>query len=302
MSRLADRLTELGYATGWRTVRLLPHQIASAGFSAGADLATRRRGPGVRRLADNLRTVVGDGMPEREFQRLLRAGVRSYARYWLELFRLPDRSSDQILRGFRLDGIELLEAAIAQGRGVVLALPHMANWDAAGAWAAAKGWPITTVAERLKPEAVYERFLACRRRLGMEILPLTGGDRSVLAALSDRLGRGHIVPLVADREFSAGGVEVTFFGGIARMPPGPALLALRTGAPLMTASLWYERDVVCGRVEPPLSMPETGPVSDRARLLTQRVADNFAAGIAAHPADWHMMQPVWSRQPARRSG
>jgi len=177
----------------------------------------------------------------------------------------------------------------------VVALPHGGNWDAAGAWVAAQGWPITTVAERLKPEGVYERFLAFRRALGMEIIPLTGGERAPLDLLVERLsdGSGTVVPLLADRDLSSRGVEVRFFGGRTRMPAGPALLALRTGAPLYVAHMWYEPDRPVARLDGPIEVPTDGPLDARARELTQRVADRLAEGIARHPEDWHMLQRVW---------
>jgi phosphatidylinositol dimannoside acyltransferase len=159
---------------------------------------------------------------------------------------------------------------------------------------AAMGWPLTTVAERLKPESVYERFLAFRQGLGMEIIPLTGGQPP-LDVLADRLGKGHVVPLLADRDLTARGVEVRFFGGRTKMPAGPALLALRTGAPLYVASMWYEPAGPRGLLEGPLPVPgpERGPLIQRVRAVTQEMADNLAAGIARHPEDWHMLQRMW---------
>jgi len=286
----------LGYLAGWRVVRALPRPVAAAAFRAGADLVARRRGPGVARLAGNLRRVVGPEMPEEEFARLVRDGVRSYARYWLDVFRLPTLSREQLRDGFVLAGGELLEADVAAGRGAVVALPHAGNWDAAGAWVAARGWPITTVAERLRPERLYRRFVAFREGLGMEIIPRTGGQ-APLELLAHRLGEGHVVPLLADRDLSARGVEVTFFGARTRMPPGPALLALRTGAPLYVASMWYEAAGARGALHGPLEPPAAGPLDQRVRLLTQQVADLLADGIAAHPRDWHVLQRVWRDDP-----
>jgi KDO2-lipid IV(A) lauroyltransferase len=290
-----SRLVDLGYAAGWRLVRALPGPVAAAAFRTAADQAHRRRGRGVRRLADNLRQVVGPEVPEAELDDLVRRGLRSYARYYLEAFRLPSRSREQLRTGFRLGGADLLGADVAAGRGAVVALPHAGNWDAAGAWVAAMGWPLVTVAERLKPESVYQRFLDFRRGLGMEIVPLTGGTQPPLGVLADRLTRGHVVPLLADRDLSARGVEVRFFGARTRMPAGPALLALRGGAPLYVANMWYEPDAPCGELVGPLPVPgpEAGDLTDRVRLLTQRVADELAAGIARHPEDWHMLQRMW---------
>jgi KDO2-lipid IV(A) lauroyltransferase len=249
-------------------------------------------------------------MPAYELDALVRAGLRSYARYYMEAFRLPSTTHAQRLAGFRLARDHLLADDVATGRGAVIALPHGGNWDAAGAWVAARGWPIITVAERLKPESVYERFLEFRRGLGMEIVPTTGGERPALDVLTDRLREGYVVPLLADRDLSARGVEVEFFGGRTRMPAGPALLALRTGAPLYTVSMWYEDDAACGALEGPLDLPgpDEGPLDARVRRLTQRIADNLARGIAEHPEDWHMLQRVWldseraGERPGKRAG
>ncbi|GIJ28021.1 phosphatidylinositol mannoside acyltransferase [Micromonospora qiuiae] len=288
-------LTELGFAAGWRVIRTLPRPVAAAAFTAVADRAHRRRGAGATRLRANLRRVVGPELPEAELDELVRRGLRSYARYWMEAFRLPALSRDQILAGFRLDGAELLAADVAAGRGAVVALPHAGNWDMAGAWVVANEWPLSTVMERLKPEGVYERFVAFRKSLGMEILPATGGDRPPLEVLTERLTAGAVVPLLADRDLSARGVEVQFFGGRTRMPAGPALLALRTGAPLYVASMWYEPDAACASIEGPLPVPgpQEGALDARVRSLTQRIADGLAAGIARHPQDWHMLQRMW---------
>ncbi|PWU46939.1 phosphatidylinositol mannoside acyltransferase [Micromonospora globispora] len=297
-------LTELGYVAGWRLVRALPRPVVAAAFRAGADRAYRKGGGGTARLRANLRRVVGPELPEAELDALVQRGLRSYARYWMEAFRLPALSRQQILAGFRLDGVEKLAADVAAGRGAVVALPHAGNWDAAGAWVAATGWPITTVAERLKPEGVYERFLAFRQGLGMEILPTHGGERPAFDVLVDRLRAGAVVPLLADRDLSARGIEVDFFGVRTRMPAGPALLALRTGAPLYVATLWYEPDAARAAIEGPLELPDpdSGPLDVRVRLVTQRIADGLAAGIARHPEDWHMLQRMWLDQRATAEG
>jgi phosphatidylinositol dimannoside acyltransferase len=293
-------VVDLGYAAAWRFVRALPEPAAAALFRAAADRAFRRGGAGTRRLRANLRQVVGPDLPDADFDDLVRAGLRSYARYWMEAFRLPSRTREQHRTGFRLERGHLLGENVAAGVGSIVALPHAGNWDAAGAWVAANGWPITTVAERLKPEAVYERFVAFRRGLGMEIIPLTGGQQPPIDVLTDRLRNGAVVPLLAERDLSARGVEVKFFGARTRMPPGPALLALRTGAPLYVVSMWYEPDAPVGHMWGPLELPgpETGPLDVRVKVLTQRVADQLAVGIAAHPQDWHMLQRMWLDTPA----
>lgn len=289
---------ELGFVAAWRVVRALPTAVTRPVFRAAADHTVRRRGPGVQRLAANLRAVVGPDLPQEQLDALVRRGMRSYTRYWQEAFKLPALSPARVRDWFRLYGEEQMAEAVAAGKGVVIALPHAGNWDAAGAWVAAKGWPITTVAERLKPEGLYEQFYDFRRKLGMEIIPATGGDRPPLDVLADRLKAGGVVPLLADRDLSRRGVDVTFFGGRSRMPAGPALLALRTGAPLYVAHLWYEPERPVAHFDGPVEAPVDGPLDARVKELTQRVADRLAEGIARHPEDWHMLQRVFLSEPA----
>ncbi len=289
---MRERLTDTLYAAGWAAVKRLPEPAAVALGRRVADTAWRRRGKGVLRLEANLARVVPDADPER-LARLSRAGMRSYLRYWMESFRLPAWSKDRIRNGFDPADLHHLTDGLASGRGVVLALPHMANWDLAGAWVTTRlEVPFATVAERLKPESLYDRFVAYREGLGMEVLPHTGG--SAFGALARRLRAGGLVCLVAERDLSSSGVEVTFFGERTRMPPGPALLAQQTGALLLPVTLWYDDSpIMRGRVHPAIEVPEGGTRPERTAIMTQRLADVFASGIAQHPEDWHMLQRLW---------
>ncbi len=278
-ARLRSAATDAAYAAGWALVRALPEGAAQRLFRAGADLAVRRRGRGVRQLEANLARVAPG-------QDLLQAAVRSYARYWCEVFRLPVTSRERVLSGMVLTGEEHFRAALEGGRGMVMALPHTGNWDHAGAWCAASGVPFTTVAERLRPESLYDRFVAFRESLGMEVLPLTGGPRPAYAVLLERLRAGGALCLLADRDLSRSGIDVDFFGARARMPAGPARLALRTGAPLLPVTLAFTPAGWHATWHAPV------PHTD-AQQMTQALADAFAVGIAAAPADWHMLQRLW---------
>jgi lauroyl/myristoyl acyltransferase len=290
VSALKDRLIETGYAAGWTVVRALPLPVARALFQAGADRAYSKGGPGTQRLRRNLAHVV----PEDRLDATVRAGLRSYARYWMEAFRLPSQSKEQFLTGFSIspEHYDWLKSGIADGRGVILALPHVGNWDAAAAWVVSNGWPMVTVAERLKPAGVFEQFVAYREKLGMEVLPLTGGQRAPLDVLGERLGQGFMVALLGDRDLSRSGVEVEFFGGRTRMPAGPAILAVRHGSPLYAVDLSFNETqtvAVLRRIVPPVD----GPLDVRVKQTTQALADAYAAGIADHPQDWHMLQKLW---------
>ncbi|HEX5205800.1 phosphatidylinositol mannoside acyltransferase [Paractinoplanes rhizophilus] len=287
---MKDRLTEIGFAAGWRLVRMLPLPVARSLFVAAADRAYRKNGPGTQRLRRNLTQVVGEGMPDE----LVRDGLRSYARYWLEAFRLPSQSKEQLLAGFGItdEHYDWIRKGATDGGGIILALPHLANWDAAAGWVAANGWRMVTVMERLKPEGVFRQFMAYRRKLGMEIIPLTGGERPPLDVLAERLGQGFIVCLLSDRDLSRSGVEVEFFGGRTRMPAGPAILAIRTGAPLYAVDLSFQGKQTYAVLRP-ITPPTEGRLDERVKATTQMLADAYAAGIAEHPQDWHMLQKLW---------
>jgi phosphatidylinositol dimannoside acyltransferase len=295
--RLGDRLTYYAYAAGWGLVRRLPERAAYQLFDRLADAAWRRQGPSVRRLEANLARVLGPAAGPAKVRALSRAGMRSYLRYWCDVFRLPDWDHERTVGSVRVVGEEHLRGALAAGRGFLAALPHSGNWDHVGAWACRTGAPVTTVAERLRPERLYERFLAFRQGLGMEIIPLTGGQRDLLGALADAAGANRAVCLLADRDLRASGVDVTFFGEPARLPAGPALLALRSGAPLHPVVVTYaERDGGHGilvTIHPAVPVPRHGTTRERAVAMTQALADVFATAIAAAPQDWHMLQRLW---------
>jgi KDO2-lipid IV(A) lauroyltransferase len=287
-----ERLTDGLYGLGWSAVKTLPEPAARALGRTVADAAWRRHGKGVRRLEANLARVVPDAGLER-LRELSRAGMRSYLRYWMESFRLPAWSKDRIRTGFDPKDVHHLTDGLAAGKGVVLALPHMANWDLAGAWVTtALDTPFTTVAEVLKPESLYHRFVAYREGLGMEVLPHTGA--AAFGTLARRLRAGGLVCLVAERDLSARGVEVDFFGEKTRMPAGPAMLAQQTGALLLPVTLWYDDSpVMQGRVHPPVPVPANDDRAVRTGIMTQALADAYASGIAEHPEDWHMLQRLW---------
>jgi KDO2-lipid IV(A) lauroyltransferase len=234
---------------------------------------------------------------------LVRDGLRSYARYWQEVFTLPwtDHAALVDRLDSAMEGVEHLNVALARGRGAVVALPHSGNWDMAGLWFVGRHGAFSTVVERLAPEALYQRFVAYRGSLGFDIIPLTG-DETLTRRLLHRLRAGGVVCLLADRDLTGAGTAVEFFGATARMPLGPARLAAATGATLLVVGCWFTADGWGIRFHPPV------PVPDRSVVMqaTQTVADCFATDIAAHPQDWHMLQPLWiddlSATPLRDAG
>lgn len=287
LSQLDAWATDAGFAAGWMLVRAMPEFVARNAFDAGALFASRGGGP--EQLRRNLARVVGVA-PREVPAELMRASLASYARYWREAFRLPTMDHAALAAQLHetVRGRDHVTAALAAGRGAVLALPHSGNWDMAGVWLAQTHGGFTTVAERLKPESLYRRFLAFRESLGFEVLPLSGGARPPFEVLAERLSGNGLVCLMADRDLTRNGVAVDFFGDVTRMPAGAARLGIETGAPLLPVHCWFDGADWGIDIQAPLDC-SSGDVG----LITQALADKFAAGIAAYPQDWHMMQPQW---------
>jgi KDO2-lipid IV(A) lauroyltransferase len=292
LRQLASRVTggfgtDWAYASGWMAVRAMPEFAARNAFAAGARYAARGGGPD--QLRKNLARVLRVP-PEQVPDSLMRASLASYARYWREAFRLPGMDLRELGRQLHdsVLGRDHIEAGLASGRGVVIGLPHSGNWDMAGVWLAQTHGTFTTVAERLKPESLYRRFIAYRESLGFEVLPLSGGQRPAFEVLCDRLRDNRVVCLMAERDLTRTGVQVDFFGEPTRMPAGPAKLAVATGAALLPAHCWFDGDGWGVSIHPPLDCTG-GDIG----AITQAMADHFEKNIAARPEDWHMMQPQW---------
>ncbi|MDQ4039062.1 MAG: phosphatidylinositol mannoside acyltransferase [Actinomycetota bacterium] len=294
---LAERVIAAGFSLGWRAGPVLDTGAARTVFDGAADMIWRREGPGVAQLRANLRRVVGPDLSEAGLDALSRRALRSYARYFREVFWLPSARPGVIAGRTQVTNPSIVHDVLARGRGVVCALAHTGNWDAAAvAYLDRYGPPMSVVAERLRPESLYQRFQAYRESLGMVVVPLTGGGRSSTEMLATTLRAGGSVCLPCERDLSDNGVPVTFFGKTITVPPGPALLALRTGAALLPASPGFHGDDWTIRFysEVIVDGPEApNRLRDKVIQAMQKVVDQLAIGIAEAPEDWHMMQRLW---------
>ncbi|MFV0462048.1 MAG: phosphatidylinositol mannoside acyltransferase [Nostocoides sp.] len=296
---LTDRATTAAFRLGWAAVKRLPEAAAYALFERIADVTYARGGRSVQYLRDNYATVRPE-LTTTELDDLVRAGVRSYLRYWCEAFRLPSMTPAHIMARIRVVGDGPVLRALSDGQPVVCFLGHMGNWDLAGAWGITHLGPVVTVAERLKPEEVFQEFLSYREHLGLTILPLTGGA-DVFPALVEALRPGVVMPLLADRDLTHTGVPATLCGHPVRVAPGPATLAVRRRAALFPVSISYEdapdlpgrwRTVVT--FHDPVGDPGVGTTRERVEAMTRACAGVLGQAITAHTEDWHMMQRYFS--------
>ena len=294
MPGLKDKLADAGYAAGWSIVCRLPERWMQAAFRFAADIAWRRQGPRIQVLEANLVRVLGPDADGAAVRAASREVMRRYARYWLEIFRLPVMPIQRLVDGMHdIGNRQLIFDGLESKRGVVLGLPHMGNWDQAAAWIINMGaGSFTTVVERLKPESVYERFVTFREGLGMEVLPASGGARP-FGILAQRLRAGKMVVLPCDRDVTGSGVEVEFFGEKAKMMAGPAALAVQTGAALIPVVLWFTEDGWGAHIGPEIPQPVDGTRAQKVAAMMQEMARFFEDGIRAHPYDWLMLQKVF---------
>lgn len=290
-----EDVAALGYIAGWRFVGLLPDRLVRRAADLAADRVSGN-GHGPTQLRRNLARVVGcapDDVPDA----LVRASMRSYLRYWVEAFRLPRMVGPELVdaAGSHIDGLGIFEDARAHGRGIIMVLTHSGNWDMAGVWLVDRVGGFTTVAERLRPEELYDAFVNFREGLGFTVLPLTGGEPP-MEGLRERLRAGGVVCLLGERDLGGHGVEVDFFGERTTMPAGAAQLARETGAALHVVHTHFVGRDGWGIVLHPEIPVEGRELAD----IVQDQATWMESDIAAHPADWHMLQPVWLADRRRR--
>ena len=281
--------TYLAYFLAWKFLGFLPEKQAYGLMDWIADQVTKRNPSAVQRLRSNYLRVRPD-LVEPELEATVKEGMRSYLRYWCDTFRLPLWSSEEIIQSTTVINDHLLRDALAAGKGAIVSLPHAGHWDRAGAYYCETGAPVVTVAEHLEPERLFKKFLAYRESLGMEVLDASARS---LALLSQRLRQGRLIALVADRDLSRNGVDVTFFGHPARMPAGPAVLSIKTGAPLLTAFVRYVDNGIEIHFEPAIEVPATGSVQEQVSTMIQESASRLERHLVNHLSDWHMLQRIW---------
>ena len=293
-----DRASYFAYRGAAALANAIPesigYPIATTVAHALAPFLTDRR----TLVARNLQRATGGALSGRALDRAVSNTFASYGRYWLELFRLPRDTQQSVEPRFAALGWEHIADALAEGTGVILALPHLGGFDFAAGWLAGRGAAPTVVVEPVEPPELFEWFASVRAAIGMEVVPL-GPDagKAILRALK----ANRVVCLLSDRDLAGDGVPVDFFGERTTMPGGPATLALRTGAPLIPVGVYFRpHGRHFAQIGPPLPVQREGRLRDDVGRITQELARRFEELIRMAPEQWHLMQPNWpsDRAPA----
>ena len=277
------------YLFAWKLIAVLPEKSAYKLADYVSDRIYKKNGKGIKRLRGNYGRV----MPEyssQKLEELTKLGMRSYLRYWFDTFRLSKWSKNRIISTTQVIRENLLRDPIQSKQGCIVALPHAGNWDHAAAYFCSTGITLTAVVEKLKPEAIFKKFLAYRQSIGIEAI---SHKEKTIPILTQRLQAGKLIALVADRDMSRNGIEVNFFGKTSKMPSGPAILAIKTGAPLITAYVRYTSggiEIIFDEIIKPTNSESE---EEQIKIITQSMADNFAKRIKENPVDWHMLQRIW---------
>ena len=292
---MSERTTVAAYKLGYAVSKYMPprlaHLIARAAGWVMAPLMRDKR----RMLERHLRRVDPQISPL-DLKRTSRVALASYARYYIESFRLPRIDSIRVDATFEVEGFEHVEAGLREGKGVILALPHLGGWEWAGRWMTDRGHALTVVVEPLKPPALFDWFAGLRTSLGMKVIPL---GPTVATEVSAALRRNEVVCLLCDRDIQRTGTEVTLFGETTTLPSGPALMSLRTGAALLPVGVYFTDSVDGHRavVRPHLSIETTGKLRTDVAALTQSLAKELEHLISLAPEQWHLLQPNWPSDP-----
>jgi KDO2-lipid IV(A) lauroyltransferase len=277
------------YLFAWKLIALLPEKSAYKLADYVSDRIYKKNGKGIKRLRGNYGRVMPEYSPQK-LEELTKLGMRSYLRYWFDTFRLSKWSKNRIISTTQVIRENLLRDPIQSKQGCIVALPHAGNWDHAAAYFCSTGITLTAVVEKLKPEAIFKKFLAYRESIGIEAI---SHKEKTIPILTERLQAGKLIALVADRDMSRNGIEVNFFGKTSKMPSGPAILAIKTGAPLITAYVRYTQGGIEIIFDETLKPTNSGSEEEQIKIITQSMADNFAKRIKENPVDWHMLQRIW---------
>lgn len=271
----------------WRAVSSMPDRMAYRTMEGIFSMQARRGGTQVQRVRAALEPIV----PAEGLDDAVRDAFRWYGRYWAETFRLSNLSSETLTERFRCHGCENIEGALADGKGAVLATLHQGNWDAGARWVAER-WPLVAVVEVLQPRALFDRFLEHRRKMGLVIEPLERGV-DITGRCIEHVQANRLVALLSDRDLTGSGIPVQFFGRTAKMAAGSAVIAARTGAPILPAVIYQRNDGTFDAHVEAAVLPPADDSPAEIAACTQRVADAFERFVAAEPTQWHMFQRFW---------
>jgi KDO2-lipid IV(A) lauroyltransferase len=277
-------------------IRRLPARVSYSVAGALGHAAYYTWPRGRRNTQRNYRRVLRDASP-REVARVARASLVNYFRYLADFIRFPDRTQMDLAAAVAPDDcFEQLDGALERGRGAVVVCTHFGNWDVGAGGAAARGFPITVVAETFRDRRLDRAVRAMRERLGMKIIKLESAGPSLMRTLRNN----GVLALLIDRPLDGRGVRVDFFGEPVEVPAGPARLALRTGAALVPTA--FVRTGRYGERVTPLTdfgidCAATGDEDADIRRVTQAIMHAHEGFIRAHPDQWYMFREMW---PSRR--
>lgn len=286
---MKDLLAYLGLRAGVGLVGLLPKRLAlrlGSVFGWVWHLVDRSRREMARR---HMSRVLGPGGDPAGASAEL---MESYGRYLAEALWARGHRVPEMLSGTTTEGLDMVIDAHAAGRGMIYALPHMGNWEAAAPVAVNEGIEIVAVAEDLSNERITDWFTRLRAEYGIEIV-LATGRVEVMRKLEAAIAANKAVALLSDRDLKGRGVEVDFFGETTTLPPGPATLAIKTGAPLFPVATYFDGDGHRVVIKPPLAVPRAGSRGEQVRVMTQDLARELEKLILEAPEQWHMVQPNW---------
>ncbi len=280
------------YMVAWRIIPKLPPDLVAAVGGGIGSLVAVRNGPSVKQLRRNMARLTGKQPSRKE----VRQAVASYFRCFAQQFSLSGWKAEYLRTSCNYPQAAQTRQLMKDGP-VVLALTHSGYWDLAGAWFCQNCGGIVTVAEKLDPPELYEKFVDFRESIGMEILGVGPGEKIFDQLVEKVQGRELLVPLLADRDISGSGIKVTLGDSEALVAAGPAALALKLGRPLIAGHIVYEKHgrrwKIRAHFTDPIAVPELNPGESEVEALTRAWVAAVEPAMQAGVVDWHMMQKLF---------
>lgn len=244
-------------------------------------------------LKENLRVILGEEASEMVLDEHVMEVFRNFAKYLVDFFRFPKFTEKYISRNIDIEGREHLDGCLSEGKGMIALSLHLGNWELGGAVVAGLEYPISAIVLEHKSKKIDDFFVRQRAINGMRSIPIGMQIKECFRAL----GRNEVIAIAGDKDYTSNGILVDFFGKKAVMPKGPAVIALRTGAPIVFCALIRKKnDTFKLCIEPPIKYEALGDPEKDLRTLMGKYLDIFEKHIRENPDQWYAFRKIWNQE------
>jgi len=281
------------YLIGFFLARVLPLKLCYgfAGFVARIFFTFAKEGK--RELKNNLKIVLGEETTDKELDSRALAVFKNFAKYLSDFFKFYKFSESELSKKIKIEGNENIDEGLLDGKGLLVLTLHLGNWELGGAVVGSLKYPISAIVLEHANKRVNDFFIRQRDLNGLRSIPIGARIKECFKALK----RNEIVAIVGDKDYTSDGLKVKFFEKDAYMPKGPAVISLRTGAPIVFCVLVREEDgSYVMRFDKPIRFNPTGSYDKDERALMGEYLRKFEHYIKKYPDQWYAFRRIWVQE------